>query len=112
MKNFPIPALRPSQNSTTVVLNFPTKWRWLRVLWELLALPFELKKKKITLFHGPSFFVPMWKPKRCKYIITVNDLAFIKYPNAFWYSIDSHKDLEECIKNMNSRHYKSFIFKK
>ena len=39
-------------------------------------------------------------------------LRAIKYPNAFWYSIDSHKDLEECIKNMNSRHYKSFISKK
>jgi len=45
-------------------------------------------------------------------LATTGCLRAIKYPNAFWYSIDSHKDLEECIKNMNSRHYKSFIFKK
>jgi len=45
-------------------------------------------------------------------LATTGCLRAIKYPNAFWYSIDSHKDLEECKKSMNSRHYKSFIFKK
>ena len=39
-------------------------------------------------------------------------LSAIKYPNVFWYSIDSHKDIEECKKSMNSRRYKNFIFKK
>lgn len=45
-------------------------------------------------------------------LATTGCLRAIKYPNAFWYSIDSHKDLEECKKSMNSRHYKNFIFKK
>lgn len=45
-------------------------------------------------------------------LATTGCLIDIKYPNAFWYSIDSHKDLEECKKSMNSRHYKNFIFKK
>ena len=45
-------------------------------------------------------------------LATTGCLRAIKYSNAFWYSIDSHKDLEECTKNMNSKHYKSFIFKK
>jgi len=45
-------------------------------------------------------------------LATTGCLRDIKYPNAFWYSIDSHKDLEECKKSMNSRQYKNFIFKK
>jgi len=45
-------------------------------------------------------------------LATTGCLRDIKYPNAFWYSIDSHKDLEECKKSINSRHYKNFIFKK
>ena len=45
-------------------------------------------------------------------LATTGCLIDIKYPNAFWYSIDSHKDLEECKKSINSRHYKNFIFKK
>lgn len=45
-------------------------------------------------------------------LATTGCLRAIKYPNAFWYSIDSHKDLEESKKSMNSRHYKNFIFKK
>jgi len=39
-------------------------------------------------------------------------LTAVKYPNAFWHSIDSHKDIEECIKNMRLIQYKDFIFKK
>ncbi len=39
-------------------------------------------------------------------------LTAVKYPNVFWHSIDSHKDIEECIKNMRLIQYKDFIFKK
>ncbi len=45
-------------------------------------------------------------------LATKGCLRAVKYPNTFWYSIDSNKDLEECKKNMNSRRYKNFIFKK
>lgn len=39
-------------------------------------------------------------------------LTAVRYPNAFWHSIDSHKDIEECIKNMKLIQYENFIFKK
>ena len=39
-------------------------------------------------------------------------LTAVKYPNAFWHSIDSHKDIEECTKNIVTKHYDEFIFKK
>ena len=41
-----------------------------------------------------------------------NHLTAVKYPNAFWHSIDSHKDVEECVKNMKLIHYEDFVFKK
>lgn len=39
-------------------------------------------------------------------------LSAVKYKKALWYSIDSHKDIEECAKAMKSTHYENFIFKK
>ena len=42
---------------------------------------------------------------------TKGKLSVVKYPKAFWHSIDSHKDIEECTKHIESRHYDKFIFK-
>lgn len=39
-------------------------------------------------------------------------LSVVKYSKAFWHSIDSHKDIEECAQNIVARHYDDFIFKK
>jgi len=36
-------------------------------------------------------------------------LSCIKYPDVFWYSIDSHKDIEECSEKMISINYKKFL---
>ncbi len=43
---------------------------------------------------------------------TKGRLFSVKYPKAFWYSIDSHKDIEECAKNIVARHYDHFLSKK
>jgi len=43
---------------------------------------------------------------------TKGRLSAVKYPKAFWHSIDSHKDIEECAKNIVTRHHDDFIFKK
>ena len=39
-------------------------------------------------------------------------LFAVKYKKAFWHSIDSHKDIEECAKNIVAKHYDDFIFKR
>jgi len=39
-------------------------------------------------------------------------LFAVKYEKAFWYSIDSHKDVEQCSSEMESIGYEKFIFKK
>ena len=47
---------------------------------------------------------PLWATKGI--------LFAVKFQKAFWHSIDSHKDIEECEKNIVARHYDDFIFKK
>ncbi|MBI3842101.1 MAG: nucleotidyltransferase family protein, partial [Thaumarchaeota archaeon] len=39
-------------------------------------------------------------------------LTVVKYPKAFWYSIDSHKDIEECSNAMKANHYNDFLLKR
>lgn len=36
-------------------------------------------------------------------------LSSVKYPDAFWYSIDSHKNIEECSNTMRERRFNDFI---
>lgn len=40
---------------------------------------------------------------------TKGHLFAIRYHDVFWYSIDSHKDIEECTKNIKSRKYANFL---
>ena len=45
-------------------------------------------------------------------LATKGSLFAVKYKKAFWHSIDSHKDIEQCAKEMKSLRYENFIFKK
>ena len=43
---------------------------------------------------------------------TKGRLSAVKYTDTLWHSIDSHKDIEECAKNIVATHYDDFIFDK
>jgi NDP-sugar pyrophosphorylase family protein len=45
-------------------------------------------------------------------LATMSSLFAVKYDKSFWYSIDSHKDIEECADKMKSLNYENFIMKK
>ena len=45
-------------------------------------------------------------------LATKGALFAVKYKKVFWYSIDSHKDIEQCTNEMKSLNYENFIFKK
>ncbi len=85
-KDTPLPPTPIAKNFSTMISKFPTNQRWLRLIWEHMYLRYEIKKNNLSLFHGPAFFVPIWKPRACKYVITVHDIAFIKYPKTFTFS--------------------------
>lgn len=44
--------------------------------------------------------------------VTKGRLFAIKYRNVFWHSIDSHKDIEECAKDIKTKNYVNFIARK
>ncbi|MBI2954155.1 MAG: glycosyltransferase family 4 protein [Chloroflexi bacterium] len=46
---------------------------------EQLTLPVELAPLKLDLLHSPDFIPPFYR--RCKSVITVHDLAFLRYPH-------------------------------
>jgi len=52
--------------------------RPLRLAWEQTFLPWDLKRKKVDLFHGPAFITPLWKS--CCYVVTIFDLAYFLTP--------------------------------
>lgn len=45
-------------------------------------------------------------------LATKGSLFAVKYKKAFWHSIDSHKDIEQCTSEMKLLDYENFIFKK
>ncbi len=69
------------KNVHTHVTRFPTQFTFLRIIWEQFMLAKELKMKNITLFHGTSFVLPLFKP--CKYILTIYDLSYLYYPESY-----------------------------
>jgi glycosyltransferase involved in cell wall biosynthesis len=46
--------------------------------WEQHLLPLELAPERLDLLHGPDFLVP--RRRRCPAVVTVHDLAFLRYP--------------------------------
>lgn len=52
-----------------------------RVVWEQFLLPVHLVLDDVDLLHGPAYALPLICPTRS--IVTVHDLSFFLYPQAF-----------------------------
>ncbi len=61
------------------VIRLPNLGRFTEKFWEEILLPRELKN--IDIFHSPRFMLPRRKP--CKFIDTIHDLTFKKFPRLF-----------------------------
>lgn len=57
------------------IFTFP----FLKIIWEQLVLPFSLVKNKVNVYHATGFVLPLWKPKRIKYIVTIADMTFFTH---------------------------------
>lgn len=77
----PLMSFANKPNFINYVTSIPTKIRILRIFWEQFWLFREIRYNNVDLFHGPSFLTPV--NKVCKYIITIHDLSFFKYPESF-----------------------------
>lgn len=52
-----------------------------RVAWEQFVLPTLVQKRKIDVFHSPVNVLPERLPKQCATVVTLHDLAFLRFPH-------------------------------
>jgi len=52
-----------------------------RVAWEQFKLPSLLREKRIDVFHSPANVLPERLPHGCAGVVTLHDLAFLRYPH-------------------------------
>ncbi|WP_369047682.1 glycosyltransferase family 4 protein [Tenacibaculum sp. UWU-22] len=61
-------------------------WKKLSSIWRQRAVVKNIKKDKITLFHGLSGEIPRGLQKQgVKTVVTIHDLIFIRYPKLYSY---------------------------
>jgi glycosyltransferase involved in cell wall biosynthesis len=65
---------------TYVPVSWPESKPLSRVAWEQLKLPALLREKRIDVFHSPANVLPAMLPPSCTGVITLHDLAFLRYP--------------------------------
>ena len=61
-------------------------------LWEHLKLPSIVNKGNFDLFFTPDHVLPLL-PVKCKKVITVHDLSFVKFPKLFSFAKRIYKQL-------------------
>jgi glycosyltransferase involved in cell wall biosynthesis len=65
---------------TYVPVSWPESRPISRVAWEQLKLPKLLREKRIDVFHSPANVLPERLPHSCAGVVTLHDLAFLRYP--------------------------------
>lgn len=58
----------------------PVEGPWRRVWWEQTALPRLLRQLKPDVLHSPAFTSPWARKTPWKNVVTVHDLAFLRFP--------------------------------
>ncbi|HEX6109949.1 MAG TPA: glycosyltransferase family 1 protein [Ktedonobacteraceae bacterium] len=75
----------PGRSGQTQITYVPVSWPESkpisRVAWEQLKLPALLREKHIDVFHSPANVLPERLPHSCAGVVTLHDLAFLRYPH-------------------------------
>lgn len=66
---------------TYVPMSWPESRPAARVVWEQFTLPSLLRQKHIDVLHAPVNVLPQWLPRTCAGVITLHDLAFLRFPH-------------------------------
>lgn len=51
-----------------------------RIAWEQLTLPSLIRQKRIDVLHSPVNVLPEMLPQHCAGVVTLHDLAFLRFP--------------------------------
>lgn len=52
-----------------------------RIVWEQLTLPSLIRQKRIDVLHSPVNVLPEMLPQHCAGVVTLHDLAFLRFPD-------------------------------
>jgi glycosyltransferase involved in cell wall biosynthesis len=77
-------ALSPLFVNHAQITCVPTRWSesqpTARIAWEQLTLPSLIRQKHIDVLHSPVNVLPEMLPQSCAGIVTLHDLAFLRFP--------------------------------
>ncbi|MBV9709818.1 MAG: glycosyltransferase family 4 protein [Ktedonobacteraceae bacterium] len=65
---------------TYVAASWPEARPAVRVAWEQFTLPNLIRQKHIDVLHSPVNVLPAWLPSSCASVVTLHDLAFLRFP--------------------------------
>lgn len=68
-------------NFSEVLCNIPAKLRPLRMLWEQLVLPLQVKEYNIDIIHSLGYVSPLLAS--CPSVVTIHDMQYYYYPQNF-----------------------------
>jgi glycosyltransferase involved in cell wall biosynthesis len=72
----------PSNSQITYVsAPWPEAKPAVRVAWEQLTLPSLIRQRQIAVLHSPVNVKPEFLPRSCASIVTLHDLAFLRFPS-------------------------------
>ena len=52
-----------------------------RIVWEQLTLPALIRQRHIDVLHSPVNVLPQLLPQHCAGVVTLHDLAFLRFPD-------------------------------
>ncbi len=52
-----------------------------RIAWEQMTLPGLIRQRHIDVLHSPVNVLPLRLPQQCAGVVTLHDLAFLRYPD-------------------------------
>ncbi len=66
---------------TYVPAPWPEEHPAARIAWEQMVLPSLLRQRQVDVFHSLVNVLPEWLPTHCATILTLHDLAFLRFPH-------------------------------
>jgi len=60
---------------------WPTGNPAIRIVWEQVLQPWEIKRHRLDLLHVPASVGPMWV--QCPLVVSIHDLSIYRYPDFF-----------------------------
>src|SRR5437588_3713798 len=63
-----------------VPVSWPESKPVVRVAWEQFTLPSLVRQRHIEVLHSPANVLPELLPRNCAGVVTLHDLAFLRFP--------------------------------